>query len=345
MHKLFFTVLIFGLIMLPSRAFGQRSQEVGTNLGGQINGQVRYAEGGQPAFNVVVRCDSYNGGSCGQEMTDRTGRFRFSGLASAQYTITVRVPGYIEQQQTVDLLTTSFGSVQFQLKSDGNNKSTPSGPPISASNIPDTAKKEFELAEAALATGKKEGIQESVRHLEKGLSIYPNLVQAQLMLGTAYMDLGQTDKAEAALRKTLALDPKAANAMFALGALFLSQKKNEEAEKSLLEGLQIDGNSTQGHLTLGRVYWDNPSKTKDETKARPSLEKAYEEIKKTLALNPNLGQAHLLKGNLLLRVGRAADAQTEYEEYLRLEPKGAFAEQTRVTVEKIKKALAESPKP
>jgi hypothetical protein len=53
-----------------------------------------------------------------------------------------------------------------------------------------------------------------------------------------------------------------------------------------------------------------------------------------------VAHAHLVKGNLLLRVRRAADAQREYEEYLRLDPKGPFAEQSRLIVEKIKKALA-----
>jgi tetratricopeptide (TPR) repeat protein len=80
-------------------------------------------------------------------------------------------------------------------------------------------------------------------------------------------------------------------------------------------------------------------KFKDPVEAKPLLEKSYEETKKALALNPNLAEAHLLKGNLLFRVRRAADALPEFEEYLRLEPKGEFAEATKTLVEKIKKAL------
>jgi hypothetical protein len=49
----------------------------------------------------------------------------------------------------------------------------------------------------------------------------------------------------------------------------------------------------------------------------------------------------LLKGNLLLRVSRVADAVAEFDEYLRLEPNGAFAPETRALVEKIKKATAQ----
>jgi Tfp pilus assembly protein PilF len=315
-------------------------------LGGQISGQVRYSEGGQPAFDVLVRCDSLNSGSCGQEITDRSGRFRFTGLAPSQYTLTLRVPGYIEQQQTVELLTTPSAIVQFQLKSDGTiAKLGTSHSIVIDANVPSAATKEFDQAAAALASGTKEGIEAGVRHLEKAVSIYPNFVEAQLMLGTAYLDLNQLDKAEQALNKTREIDPKAANALFALGELYLRQKKDEEAEKILLQGLSIEARSYQAHLSLARVYLDMASKIKDEAQAKPVLEKAYDHLNQTLKINPDLAQAHLLKGNLLLRVRRAADAQHEFEEYLRLDPKGAFAEQTRVVVEKIKKVLEAEKKP
>ena len=76
----------------------------------------------------------------------------------------------------------------------------------------------------------------------------------------------------------------------------------------------------------------------DAAAARPALEKSYQEVKRALSLNPNLGGAHLLKGNLLLRAARSADAMNEFVEYLRLEPNGPFALETKAVVEKIKKA-------
>ena len=126
--------------------------------------------------------------------------------------------------------------------------------------------------------------------------------------------------------------------MFALGEIYLRQKKNDEAEKLMLQGLKLDANSLQGHLALSRLYWDAASKIEDETKARrPLLENSYEAVKKALELNPNLAAAHLLKGNLLLRVRRAADAQHEFEEYLRLEPKGQFAAQASASSRRLRK--------
>jgi tetratricopeptide (TPR) repeat protein len=88
------------------------------------------------------------------------------------------------------------------------------------------------------------------------------------------------------------------------------------------------------------VYWEKAGTTKDQAVWRPQLEKSYEEVKQALTQDPKLAPAHLLKGNLLFKVRRAEDALHEYEEYLRLDPKGESAEATRALVDKIKQALA-----
>ena len=327
--------LTLGFLILALGAFPALAQ--------QITGQVRYVDTGQGAFNVIVKCDGTAARS--EVFTDRSGNFRFN-VSPGHYTVSIHMPGYMNEERSVDLVDNNSSEYMFfRLKPDGSGTKPPNSNAPTDPNLPPTAQKELEKAEAALANGKKEGLEEGIVHLEKAVSIYPKFVEAQLRLGTVYMDLGQWDKAEQTLRKTVEINPKAANALFALGEIYLRQKKDEEAEKVLLQGLQVADGAYQGHLTLGRVYWDIASKTKDETQARPSLEKAYDQVNQALKLNPDLAQAHLVKGNLLLRVRRVADAQHEFEEYLRLEPKGPSAEQARSAVEKIKKLLESQKKP
>jgi tetratricopeptide (TPR) repeat protein len=344
-YKLFPAIFVLGLLLATSRLLLQESQAQQPALSGQISGQVRYSDGGQPAFNIIVNCDAQSGGSCGQEMTDRNGRFRFTGLALASYIISVRVPGYTEQRQEVELLTTPSANLQFQLRPDGSARATPVGSSLVDAKVPGAAKKEFDQAAALVAAGKKESLTEAIRHLEKAVNIYPQYVEANLMLGTTYMDLSQWDKAEDVLKRTVELDPQAGNALLALGELYFRQKKAEDAEKVLVRGLAIENRSYQGHLALARVYFDISTRLKDEAQAKPVLEKAYEQVNQSLRLKPDFAQAHLVKGNLLLRVRRAEDAKREFEEYLRLDPKGPFADQTRAVVEKISKALAAEKKP
>lgn len=311
-------------------------------LAQQIQGQVRYADNNQPAVRVTVRCDGTGGNS--MQMTDASGKF-FVSVSPGQYTCFVRIPGYRPEEQSATLTDANSNEYFFfKLKSDGT-ATTPNSATVINANVPEAARKEFEKGEASLASGKKGQIEEASHHFEKALSIYPTFLEAQLRLGTTYMDLQQWEKAEAALRHAIELNPKAANAYLALGELYWQQKKGPEAEKALLDGLAIEDRSWQGHLTLARVYVDMAAKIKDDTQNRPLRVKAYDQVNEALKYNPNLAPAHYLKGTLLVSVGRDLDAQHEFENYVRLEPKGPLAEKAKVLIEKIKKALASEKKP
>lgn len=308
----------------------------------EIHGQVRFVDGGKPATNVVVRLESYDGGgSITEAFTDQLGKFRFTALPPAMYSVRVRQPGYRDAQQNIDMTTTANGLVLLQLARDASasrNNSTVVGS-IDAT-VPAAAQKEFDKGVAALAAGGKDKTAFAAKCFEKAVTIHPPFVEARLKLGTAYMDLGEWDKAEKALRATTEAAPRAFNAFFALGEVYLRQNKLAEAEKALSEGLVIEDQSYLGHLGLARVYWEKARVIKDLAEAKPALEKSYEEVKRALTLNPQLAGAHLLKGNLLLRVSRTADAVAEFDEYLRLEPNGPFASETRALVDRIKTATS-----
>ena len=306
----------------------------------EIHGQVRFVEGGRPAANVVVRLESYDGGgSISEAFTDRLGKFRFTALPPAMYSVRVRQSGFRDAQQNVDMTTTSSGLVMLQLVRDGSGTAT--NPTVVGSidaTVPAAAQKEFDKGVVALAEGGKDKTAFAAKCFEKAVTLHPPFVEARLKLGTAYMDLGQWGKAEQALLATIETEPRAFNALFALGEVYLRQNKLGEAEKVLLKGVAIEEQSDLGHFNLARVYWEKARVTKDQAVAKPDLEKSYQEVKRALTLNPNLSGAHLLKGNLLLRAARAADAVNEFDEYLRLEPNGTFALETRALVDKIKKA-------
>jgi tetratricopeptide (TPR) repeat protein len=302
----------------------------------EIHGQVRFAEGGAPAEHVVVRLESYDGGgSISEAFTDRLGKFQFSGLSPAQYSVRVRQSGFRDAQQNVDMTTTANGLVLLQLSPDASSSSTVARTGSIDVNVPAEAQKEFDKGEAALSEGGKDKTSFAVKCFEKAVSIHPKFIEARLKLGTAYMDLGQWEKAEQVLLATIEVDAGAFNAFFALSEIYLRQNKIAEAEKVAVKGLAIQDQSYLGHLNLARVYWEKAREVKDLVQAKPALEKSYEEAKRALMLNPDLGGAHLLKGNLLLRVGRTPDALTEFNEYLRLEPNGPYATETRTLIEKI----------
>src|SRR2546426_1575121 len=163
-YKMLFRVVVsFGLMLLaPSSLLAQESRSQPATLSGQITGQVRY-EGNRPAVNILVSCDGSTQGNCGQVMTDQSGRFSFTGLAPTQFVITVRAPGYIEQRQNVELLTSPSAYLQFQLKVDASRPPTNVSAGVTEAYIPGPAKNELDQANTLLATGKKENLEEGVR--------------------------------------------------------------------------------------------------------------------------------------------------------------------------------------
>src|SRR5689334_10111396 len=137
----------------------------------EINGQVRFAEGGTPAQNVLVRLESYDaGGSISEAFTDRLGKFRFTGIPPAQYSVRIHQSGYRDAQQPVDMTTQSRGLVMIQLMRDGSSSTVTSVTGTVDAHVPPVAQKEFDKGVAAMTEGGKDKTVFAVRCFEKAVS-------------------------------------------------------------------------------------------------------------------------------------------------------------------------------
>lgn len=304
------------------------SQTRSPNQPAEIRGQLRYALGGAPANEVVVRVDQLSGGFISEVRTDRLGKFRITNLAPIQYQVIIRQPGYQEIQREVNLVMSGSEYLQLQLVPE-----QAAAEPMHTSarildvNVPLEARKEFEKAQGLIVTGDKGNMAEGIRHLERAIIVYPGFLEAKLSLGTAHMDLKQWSDAERVLLQANEAHPGTANVLFALGELFVQEGKSDEAERVLGEGLEIESRSWQGHFTLGRLYWN-----------KGDIVKAGRQVGLAIQLNPNLAEAHLLAGNILLRARKNEEAMFEFEQYLRLAPKGKYVTPTKEVLQKLRKA-------
>lgn len=321
--------LVFALasLVLAVPAVAQRDRDTfapGPSF--EISGQV-HADNG-PARNVLVRLERFGGGIIEQITTDNGGRFRFAGMPRGYYTVIVEASGFRVARQTADLQVLFKAFLMFELARDTASLPSDGLPNVIDSRVPETARVEYAKARSALAAKKAD---EAIRHLKKALFTYPDFFEAQLMLGTSYMDNRQWENAEEALNRALELKPNSAPLLLSLGEVYWRQKRYADAEKTLLDGLKLDERSWHGHFTLARLYWDTNE-----------VKKAAGFVGRTLQLRPTFAEAHLLAGNILLRLQQEQRALDEYAEYLRLAPKGEFAAQTRELVQKLKKAIAEN---
>ena len=191
--------------------------------------------------------------------------------------------------------------------------------------VPAEARADYEKGHAALL---RKNYKDGVAFLEKATLGYSNFFEAQLLLGIALMDLKDWERAERAMVRALEIKPESAPAKIYLGEIYWRQKRNTDAEQTLREGLKLDEKSWHGQFTLGRLYWD-----------MGEVAKAAGPIGKTLQLKPDNAEAHLLAGNILLRVNQRERALVEYREYLRLAPKGEFVPQVQELVRKVETSL------
>ena len=292
----------------------------------EVVGQVRVAETGLPATRVPIRLERFGGGLVDQIDTDSTGRFRFSNLQRGYYRVILNVPGFRPAQQDADLQVVFRAFLIFELNAEK------SGPVVLLDVIdaraPAEAREELVRGRDALS---KKSYEEAVGHLQKAIAVYPEFYEANLLLGTAFMDVRQWKKAEATLQRAGELKAGSAAAVLALGEVYWRQKRYDEAEGTLLDGLKLDDKSWHGYFTLARLYWD-----------LDNIAKAGPAIGRTLQLKPDFAEAHLLAGNVLLKINQQERALAEYQEYLRLEPKGEFAAQARELAQKLSKAIVEN---
>jgi len=319
---LYSAIVVFAILISSGVTIAQQAPTISVQL--QIHGQIRYSPSGRPAEFVLVRLESWDGASAGETTSDRSGRFTFMGLWKALFIVSVRVQGFTEIKQQVDLRTQVSDYVQLQLVPE--ERSAPISQPkhkVIDASIPAAAREEFEKGSDALLS--ERNVAKGIHHLEKAVRIYPQYVDALLLIGTTYMDKQDWLKAEPAFRQILALDTKSSVGYFALGELYLRQKKYPDAETNMLLGIHLDLKSVQGHFLLGLLYYE----LGDLVKAGPHVGTA-------LKLNPKFARGHLLAANILLRAHQTENAVVEFEEYLNLEPKGQFAEQARQTVAQLK---------
>lgn len=322
------TVLV--LLLLATTVSAQRDRDT-YNPGNQsfeVFGQVNLADSNAPARDVPVRLERFTGGLVDQINTDARGRFRFPNLQRGYYKVVINAPGFSPLQQDADL-TVLFKT--YHVFSLVDNKPVMllalTGPGVIDASIPAEARDEFDRGWAALV---KKDPQEAITHLQKALELHPKFFDADLLLGTAYVDLRDWAKAELVLRRAIELKPESAVAIISLGEVYWRQKRLRESEDTLLAGLKLDERSWHGHFTLARLYWE-----------MGDIKKTGAPLGKTLQLNPDFAEAHLLAGNVLLKVDQQQRAMLEYEEYLKLAPKGEFAPQARELILKIRKALGE----
>jgi Flp pilus assembly protein TadD len=321
-------ILFLGLLLAAcAPVFAQRGTS-NPNFAGNTNisVQVRLKNGGRAPAGVMVSLEGEGSGLIGSTQTDSQGKASFHPPDAGFYVVSIRYPGYQSATERVDLTINPMAYVNVELKPDKEAGPPPPAATISLS-IPESAAKEFRAGEKLL--NEKKDPDGAVKRFRKATEIYKNFPEAYLMVGLIYLDQKKFEDAQAALQQSVTLDSKSAPAYLALGAVLNQEKKYEDAEKALTRGLEINPDAGEGQYELAKTYW-----------ALGRWQDAEPHAIKAAALQPAMAPVHVVLGNIALRKRDAPGALKEFQEYLRLDPKGPMAEGTQAMVKKIQDTLS-----
>lgn len=327
---------LLATLLFPAAGWSQRSLNTRQ---GDVRGQIRLPDGKMAPFGIPVVLMYREGDLVAQGQTDSSGKFAFMQVSPGIYKIKVHAQGFLDLESgELDLNLSPTYNLSLVLQPDPKYKNpfvtAAPGGVISAEqlNAPDEAKKALAGGEELLQKGTD--LPRSIDLFKKAVKVYPKYSEAYLMMGVAYRAQNNYDEAEAALRKCIEVNANSALAYTALGEVQNEKKQYAEAEKALVKAVALSPESPQAHEELARTYW-----------ALGRWQEADPHAAKAILLAPNSPSAHLIMGNIDLRKRDGQAALQQFQEYLRLDPQGAFAPTVRDLVDKLERGLAQSRSP
>jgi tetratricopeptide (TPR) repeat protein len=170
----------------------------------------------------------------------------------------------------------------------------------------------------------------SVEEFKKVIKMDPWYGQAYMLLGLAQMQLQHWSDAQWAFEEATKVEPGNAKAFVGVGSALNEQHDYPAAQKALEHSLEMDPESAEGHYELARTL-----------AATGKWDLAAPHVQRAIALNPDYAGPHALMGNIYIQDENPQAALQEFEECLRLDPKGSLAPEVKQMIAQLKKVLSQ----
>ena len=147
----------------------------------------------------------------------------------------------------------------------------------------------------------REEPEKALPELQSAAAANPNLPFVHFSLAVAHLRLDHKEEAEAEFRKDLAVEPDLPDTYEQLGQFYQRAGNNDEAAKYFREALKRNPQMPASLFGLAKI-------SMQEEKYREALSA----VDSTLRFAPSSQGAHFLRGQILARLGRRDDAQAEF---------------------------------
>jgi len=270
-------------------------------------------------------------------VADSQGRYRFTGLPRGTYYISVKIEGFQEVRQRVDLNSDSIVNIimDFQEEKVVKPATDFSGEDSEVVNVADLSKaypaaivEKMKVATKEIQNG---NFAKALPFLEEIVRDAPDFYQAQRMLGTVYQKLARYRDAESAYRTAADLKQTSAAPLINLASLYIEEAEASTSQGSsvvrgilneslanLYEALKLKPDAPFAYYLLGVTYYKSAF-----------YEDAEEHLKHALQLAPELIEGHLALANVYIRIQEWSNAIAQLDAYIAASPKNELRDQVQ----------------
>lgn len=273
---------------------------------GRIQGKITDAATHKPIPNAEITIDAVSGHTVhNQYKADKDGVYRFMVLdATIPYKFTFSAPGYTPVEQQIKL---SIGDmVTRDVTLAPGNGAAPAGTAPAAAK-PNPAVVAYNEGAALANDGK---VPEAIAKIEEAVAAKPDLTAGYEALAKLYMRTKNYDKAIDRANKALEIDTDNQDMFGVLADAYMGKGdkvKSAEYRKKLPADASAMFNEAARLINTGK-----------DGEAEPLLKSA-------IAANDKFAQAYYELGMIYVRTQKNADAKTNLQKYLELEPNGKDA--------------------
>jgi hypothetical protein len=302
-------LLVFCVLpLLCVGAVAQTASDAGRKL---LHGSI-YTAQGQPAPDAAVEIWDLHGTRVASGVTDVAGNFEISGAARpGEYVFVVASSSQIRDEQV--LLTQPDLELSLALPGAAAEwVAMPERYLVSAKRLGVPTKAWTHLA-AAQREFRKMKCDAAEREIDDALREDPAFARAFTMRAFIRLAEGDASRAVEDAKRGAELDPDDAESFIALAMAYNSRREFHEAAEVARHALALRPDSWQGRLELAKSFYGQG----DFVVALRELDLG----------NVDFPDAHLVRGNVMMNLGRRREAVEEFNAFLREAPNDSRSEQ------------------
>ena len=278
---------------------------------------------GRPIGEATVVVNSFGAATTEETQTASDGQYAYSGIAPGLYTITATKDELGGEVFRIRVRDGHAVSVNFELAP---------GQRVAAYLFEAGERQALSRAFTGGIEASRSGDYEvAVAAFSDALDLSPTCLECHYNLAIAYTNIGRFDDAEVEFQSVLRLREDYAAAYYGLSSIYTRQGRDVEAAEARSEANRlalerVAAGRAQAQDAVGRgVTFFNAGNVAD----------AIGRFQAAIDLDATLAVAHYWLGLSLQQSGRDAQARSNLQRYLQLEPSGEFAEEVRQRLEDL----------